>query len=159
MLFGMAQIYALVLPGDGFSKRLNTFVSKNILLIGFLISLAALVSSQVYEHIIGYPPCMLCWYIRVAFYPMVILFGMALVKKDRKILDYALGLTVFGLLVSGFHSLIQVVGESPLPCGASGVSCVTRFVYEYGFLSIPLMGFISFAVLFLGILAAKRAAK
>ncbi len=159
MALGVALLYALVLPGDGFSKRVSAFVSKNVLWIGFLVSLAALVSSQVYEHVIGYAPCMLCWYARVAFYPMALIFLMAIVRKDRKIVDYMMGLTVFGLIVTAYHSIITVTGESPLPCSSNGVSCLTRYVYEYGFISIPLMAFVSFAFLFLVLWTAKRASK
>ena len=155
----VAMIYALILPSDRFSKWMNSLVSNNALVLGLLISLVTLIGSQVYEHVIGYLPCLLCWYARIAFYPMVLMFALALIKKDRAIIDYAMGLTVFGLIITGYHSVITVVGESPIPCSADGVSCLTRYVYQFGFISIPLMVFVSFVFLFLVLLTAKRASK
>jgi disulfide bond formation protein DsbB len=153
--------YSLAVPKSRFSIATLKLTSKNILFIGFIIPFSAVVGSLVYSEVIGYPPCMLCWYARVAFYPQVIIFAIALFKKDKTILSYALGLTIFGLIVTGYHSLIQIIGESAaiLPCATNGISCVTRDVFEYGFITIPFMGFVGFLVQFFAILVAKKAHK
>ncbi len=148
--------YSLLLPGDKISKSINNFLNKKILLIGFLISLTSVVSSLVYSNVIGYTPCLLCWYARIAFYPQVILFAIALFKKDKKIIDYSIGLTIFGLIIATYHSIIQMVGESPLPCSANGISCATRDVFQYGFITIPFMGFVAFLALLLMLIIAKK---
>jgi hypothetical protein len=157
MIASLVCIYAIILPDDRFSRFIQQFAARNILVLGFLISFAALVTSQVYERVIGYPPCEFCWYARVFFYPQVILFGIALAKKDLRVLPYAMGLTIAGLVISTYHSIVTVVGESPLPCDATGVSCLTRYVYQYGFISIPLMGLVGFALIFLLIQTSKKA--
>ncbi len=149
-------IYALILPKDKFSKATISIVGKNILFIGFVVPLAALVGSLGYSEIIGYPPCVLCWYARVAFYPQILIFAMAIFKKDRTVIDYALALTVFGLIVTLYHSIIQIAGSSPFPCSADGISCATREVFEYGFITIPFMGFVGFLTLLLSLLIGKK---
>ena len=152
----LGLIYSLILPNDTFSKIINEFVSKNILILGFLISLAAVVSSLIYSDVIGYPPCMFCWYARVMFYPQLFLFAHAFIKKDRNILPYALILTTIGTLITLYHSIIVMIGESAIPCTVSGVSCLTRDVFMYGFITIPFMGLVGFAVLFLSLIVAKK---
>ena len=152
----MALIYVLLLPNDKFSKAFGGFVSKNILVIGFLISLMAVVSSLVYSDVIGYPPCMFCWYARVMFYPQLFLFGRAMIKKDRNILPYSMILTVLGLIITIYHSIIVLTGESLVPCTVSGVSCLTRDVFIFGFITIPFMGMIGFATLFFSLLVSKK---
>ena len=155
LVYIMGLIYTLILPGDKFSKAMSGFVSKNILVIGFLLSLAAMVSSLVYSDIIGYPPCMFCWYARVMFYPQVFLFGRALLKKDQNILPYATILTVLGFVITVYHSIIQIVGESLVPCAVSGVSCLTRDVYVFGFITIPFMGVVGFGALLFSLLVTR----
>lgn len=155
----MALIYTLLLPSDKFSKTLSKFVSKNILYIGFLISLAAMVSSLVYSDVIGYPPCMLCWYARVLFYPQVFLFGRAIIKKDFNIVPYSMILTVLGVILMAYHSTIVITGESVLPCAASGVSCLSRDVFAFGFITIPFMGIVGFVSLLLSLLVYKKSNK
>ena len=155
----IALLYSLVLPDSKFGAGITKFIHKYILGIGFIISLAAMVSSLIYSNVIGYPPCLLCWYLRIAFYPQVLLFAMAMFKKDKKVIDYALGLSLFGLLISIYHVISENIGYSVLPCEASGPSCLTKYVYEYGFITIPVMGLVSLGTLFLILLVAKRASK
>ena len=149
-------IYVLLLPKDSISVWVGKFVSKNVLWIGLILTLSASLSSLVYSDIIGYPPCLFCWYARIAFYPQVALFGLALVKKDRNILSYTLLLSTLGVLISGYHTIAEAVQYSPLPCAAGGVSCLTRYVYEYGFITIPVMSVIGFITLVLVHLVARR---
>ena len=155
----LACFYALALPGDGFSKGLTGFVGKHANLLGFLISLAAMVSSLVYSDYIGYAPCLLCWYARTLFYPQVFMYALALKKRDRSVLDYSLVLTVLGMVLTCYHFLTDMFQYSPLPCTVNGVSCLTRYVYLFGFITIPFMGFICFAMLFCMVMVAKRAQK
>ena len=152
-------IYTLALPMDGFSRAVSAFVRKHANLLGFLIALAAMVSSLVYSDYIGYPPCLLCWYARTLFYPQVFMFGLALKKRDRSIWDYSLFLSVLGMVLTCYHFLTDMFQYSPLPCTVNGVSCLTRYVYMFGFITIPFMGFIGFTMLFLTILVAKKATK
>lgn len=159
ILMSIVLLYALLLPSTRFGRTVNSFLGKNVLWFGFLFSLAAIVGSLVYSNVIGYPPCMLCWYLRIAFYPQVLLFAIALFKNDKRIIDYALGLTIFGLIVSIYHVISENIGYSPLPCDAAGPSCLTKYVFEYGFITIPVMGLVSLGTLFLILLASKRAYK
>ena len=156
ILASVILFYALLFPKTKFGTRVSIFVSAQILWFGFLISLAATIGSLVYSNVIGYAPCLLCWYLRIAFYPQVLLFAMALRKQDRKIIDYALGLSVFGLIVSIYHVISENIGSSVISCDASGPSCLTRYVYEYGFITIPVMGLVSLLTLFLALLIAKK---
>ncbi len=155
----LVLLYSLIVPESSFSKSVQAFVGKYILWIGFLVALAAVASSLIYSNVIGFPPCLLCWYTRIAFYPQAILFGIALWKKDFKIIDYSLGLTIFGLIISTYHVISENIGYSVLPCEASGPSCLIKYVYEYGFITIPVMGLVSFITLLLTLLIAKKSFK
>ncbi|MEI6316595.1 MAG: disulfide bond formation protein B [bacterium] len=152
----MGLLYTLILPNDSFSRFASKFVAKNILIIGFLLSLSALLVSLVYSEVIGYPPCLFCWWARVMFYPQFFLFGRALWKKDFNILPYSLILTAIGTIIGIYHSIIVLVGESVVPCTVSGVSCLTRDVYMFGFITIPMMSLTGFAVLLFCLLVAKK---
>lgn len=155
----LALFYSLILPNDGMAKAIRGFVAANILTIGLVLSGAAMISSLVYSEIIGYAPCLLCWYSRIAFYPQVIIFGLAIGKKDYSALDYSLALTIAGTIISLYHVVTEAIQYSPLPCSAGGVSCLTRYVYEYGFVTIPVMGLVGFGTLLMALIVAKRANK
>lgn len=114
------------------------FVSKYALHIGLILSLASVIASLFYSEVAGFAPCTLCWFQRIFIYPQVILFGYALRKNDRNILSYAFILTLTGSLFALYHNYLYLGGTPAIPCDANA-SCTQRFVYEFGFMTIPLM--------------------
>ena len=132
-------------------------VGTHALLLAFLTGLFATALSLFYSEIAGFQPCTICWYQRIFMYPQVILLGVALVKKEDVILDYALSLASAGTLFSLYHNYIYYGGASLFPCTAFGlgVSCVRRYVWELGYITIPLMSLTSFLLLIF-FLASRR---
>jgi len=125
------------------------FIDKHFLPISFFISLFASVFPLVYSEIIQYLPCYLCWWQRVFMFPLVLMFGVALWDKDRRVIRYALPLLCVGFLISIYQNFFYYFGEnSNLPCDASGVSCYQRLVSEFGgYISIPMLALTAFGSL------------
>ena len=67
---------------------------------------------------------------------------MELYKRDRTMVDYSIALAIFGALVSIYHVYVENGGSSSLAC-ANGlthqISCATRYIYEFGYVTIPIM--------------------
>ena len=118
------------------------FLKKFGFYIGFLVALGAVGLSLFYSNVIGYAVCELCYLQRVFLYPQLILFGMELYKRDRTMVDFSMALAFFGTIVSLFHLYIENGGSSSLSCATGGqaaVSCAARYVYEFGYVTIPVM--------------------
>src|SRR3989344_4320837 len=126
---------------EKFRALVYRFVNKYILLLLFGASLSALIGSLAYSNIIGFPPCELCWIQRIFLYPQTILLFMAIIWKDRNIVDYLLPLSVLGGLVALYHSLTNFgIGSSLLACtSATTGECARLYVFEYGYITIPVM--------------------
>lgn len=131
---------------------LTTWIHKHGLTLAFLVAFGAVAASFVYSDIIGYLPCTLCWYQRAFFIPLVVVLGIAAWRKDRQIVPYAVALVSIGGLIALNHIWLQTMGGSLIPCAAGGVSCDQRFVYEFGYITIPVMSLTGFA--FVGALLA-----
>lgn len=149
------------------ANKRNTFldlVNKYFLEIGFFITFFSTIFSLIYSEIIGYAPCYLCWYQRIAIYPLVILFTVALFQKskrknnsgpfkDTEVIKYAFPLVVLGFVFSAYQNFIYYFGDTSGPCDASGVSCYQKLVDLFGgYISIPMLaltGFVALAVLLL----------
>ena len=128
---------------------------------GFWLALAASfigsALSLYYSEILGLPPCPLCWWQRVFLYPQTILFALALWKRERLMADYSMALSVFGLGTALYHHALQVLPSGSLPCPAEGViSCAQRFVFEFGYITFPLMAATLFAFLIVLMLFSRR---
>jgi disulfide bond formation protein DsbB len=94
----------------------------------------------------GLPPCVLCWYQRIAMYPLVLIIATGIVARDGRMRAYALPFALGGLAVSVYHNLLYygVIPETLTPC-SEGASCTERQIEWLGFVTIPLMGLASFA--------------
>lgn len=122
--------------------------SREFLRIGFFFALIATLGSLYFSEIMHLPPCVLCWYQRIAIYPLVVLIPIGLWRKDKELPCYILGLTVPGFLISLYHNLLywHILPESIAPC-VQGISCTTRFIEIFGFITIPLLALAAFSVI------------
>ena len=109
------------------------------------ISLFATVVSLIFSEVLKYPPCSLCWYQRIFMYSLAIIIPVGIIIGDRKISYYILALSIFGLGISGYHSLIyhEIIKEVFTVCTAD-LSCKAKQFELFGTLSIPVMSFLSF---------------
>ena len=116
--------------------------------LSFLIALAGTLGSLFASEVLGYPPCVLCWYQRIAMYPLTVIYFVALWSEDRSYARYSLPLAGIGLAVAVYHNLLYygVIPESITPC-TQGVSCTERQVELLGFVTVPLMSLAAFLCL------------
>lgn len=131
--------------------KLYAVIAQNARLLAFIVALTAMLGSLYFSDIAGFAPCTLCWYQRIAMYPMVFLLGIAIAKNDRKnIVDYCLALSAIGAIIAGYHYWLQRGGSEILPCSAVGysVSCSQTFTMSYGYITIPVMALTAFLMIF-----------
>src|ERR1035437_6821695 len=127
------------------NNKILLFFKKYTFIFGFFVALGAVFLSLFYSEIVGFPPCELCWVQRIFLYPQLILFGMELYKKDRSIIDFSILFAIFGSITSMYHVYIENGGSSSLGCSAitptntNVVSCAVRYIYEFGYVTMPLM--------------------
>ena len=122
------------------------FIDKHFLVLSFLISLFASVFPLVYSEVANFLPCYLCWWQRIFMFPLVLMFGVALWDKDRRVVRYAMPLLCVGFLLSAYQNFFYYFGSnSNLPCDPSGVSCYQHLVSVFGgYISIPMLALTAF---------------
>lgn len=108
----------------------------------------AAAGSLFFSEIAGYLPCLLCWYQRIAMYPLVIILGIGILRRERRLYQYVLPFSIIGGLIGLYQVLLSygVFTESETTCRA-GVSCTTHYLNYFGFVTIPLLSFLAFAVI------------
>ena len=114
----------------------------------WLVAGASALGALFFSEVMELPPCVLCWYQRIFMFPLVLLLPIGLFPFDRKIVRYALPLASGGWLVSLFHLLLVggFIPESMKPC-TQGVPCTDVQVEWLGFVTIPLLSFVSFSII------------
>jgi disulfide bond formation protein DsbB len=124
--------------------------------LAWFIALVATVGSLFFSEVMLLPPCLLCWYQRIAMYPLVIIIGSGIIMRDSRMRNYALPVCLIGLAVSIYHNLLyyRIIPESLAPC-VQGISCTSRQIEWLGFITIPLMSLAAFVGLTLCLLFYK----
>jgi len=119
--------------------------------LAWLVAASSTVGSLLYSDYFHLPPCLLCWYQRIAMYPLAIILLVGALRRDWRVRLYALPLSIIGFLISVWHVLIQNVAglSAGVACDPS-VPCTAKLVDRFGFVSIPFMagaGFLLITVL------------
>lgn len=130
------------------------------LIIAWVGSLVAMLGSLYFSEIRHFPPCVLCWYQRICMYPLTVLLAVGIITRDRNIYKYVLPLTIVGLGISIFHNLLyyNILPEAAAPCIA-GISCTTKFIEWFGFVTIPLLSGLGFLAMLILMLLFKKEVK
>jgi disulfide bond formation protein DsbB len=129
--------------------KVYKFVHSHIVQVVFWSALLASVGSLIYSNIIGFPPCDLCWWQRIFLYPQVFIAGIAILKKDKTIIEYLLPLSIVGGALALYQSAVQwgLLANSFLKCTAIGGECAKVYVNEFGYITIPFMSLSIFVYL------------
>lgn len=160
----LAQLFTLLLIILKFYPKylriLTDYIAAKAVFLTLLISLTATIGSLLYSEVLGYEPCKLCWFERIFMFPQVVLFWIGIHRKDRYIADYGIILSALGALLAGYHSLLQFGLVPALSCSSLRLaSCSQRFVWEFGYVTIPLMAFTAFSLMAVLLLFSKKTIK
>lgn len=124
------------------------------LYVAWGFALLATVGSLFFSEVMQLPPCVLCWYQRIAMYPLTLILAVGILRRDRRVKFYALPLSVCGLGIAIYHNLLYygLIPDSITPC-TQGVSCTTVQIEWFGFITIPLLSLTAFIGIVLCLLA------
>ena len=130
---------------------------RNGVAVAALVAGAATAGSLIYSEVYLFEPCRLCWYQRIAMYPLVVILGIAAVRGDVSVRRYVAPIAVIGAAISIWH--IGVERLPGLPSGSCSISapCDLIWVERFGFVTIPVMALAGFlAILTLLLVYAGR---
>lgn len=116
-----------------------------LLVLAWLVSVIASAGALFIGEVMGMAPCVLCWYQRIAMFPLAVVLGIACYSEDGRGVTYALPFALGGVALAGYHSLLVagVVSQAWIPCGA-GVSCADQNLEILGGVQIPWLSLAAF---------------
>lgn len=156
ILYGFKQSFIV--------KAVNSLSYQNLILSVVFVTLGGVVGANIYEHVYGDLPCILCWYQRILTYPILIIAITEILSKTGKAYKFITIFAMFNLFISSFHYYYHfmryVMGDVlSLPCSANSLlpKCTEAGVISFGFVTMPLMSVIvSIFVLTVVWLAGKK---
>lgn len=120
--------------------------------ISFIVALSSTLFSLYFSEIVGWEPCVLCWYQRIAMYPLVVIFAIGVWKQDYSAKVYGLALSLIGFLISVYQIYLQVLGTTGASlsgfCSAVGAAdCSVIYMLEFGYITFPVMSATAFLII------------
>ena len=119
-----------------------------LLFITWVLVTVAMLGSLFFSEVMDVPVCVLCWYQRIAMYPLVLILAIGLLPYDPRVLRYAAAFTCLGWLIALYHVLLVagIIPESAQPC-VQGIPCSETHISLLGFLSIPMLSLLTFTAI------------
>jgi hypothetical protein len=146
-LFALALFAGLVgIVVALFNESVRAVVQQRALVIAGSVAVAATLGSLYFSEAADFIPCKLCWYQRIAMYPLAVLLVMAAIRRDRWILLYVRVIAMLGLAVSAYHVWIQWFPEKSNFCEFDN-PCSARWVEAFDRVTIPQMAGLSFVLI------------
>lgn len=119
-----------------------------MLFAAWLIAVIATLSALFIGEVMGQTPCLLCWYQRIAMFPLAVILGVACLVEDRRAWRYAAPLGVGGFMIAVWHNLLyfKIIPQAIEPCGA-GPSCSSAAMTILGGVPIPALSLLAFVLI------------
>lgn len=131
-------------------------LKKRSIFIAWIISLIATLGSLYFSEIVGYPPCDLCWYQRIFMYPLTIILGIAVYKKSNEVIPYILPLPLIGFAIALYQYILQNLPAVDSSFCGPDISCTTKYIDIFGFITLPFLSMVSFAIIFVLLLVVRK---
>jgi disulfide bond formation protein DsbB len=150
-------LWGLAAAGNDGASRLGVTISDSAVWLAWLVALGSTVGSLYFSEVANFNPCRLCWFQRIAMYPLAVILLVGALRRDHAVRWYAVPLAAIGAAISAWHSLIEWrpaldSGE----CEFQGPSCTFVWFREFG-LSLANMALIGFLTILILLLVRVRA--
>ena len=149
-------IVVVVVGATAAGRRRLHGLRADALRMAFSVAAVSTVGSLWFSEVGGFLPCELCWYQRIAMYPLVVILGAAAWRGDPDPRWRVLPMSLVGMALSAYHYQLQLFPDQGSSCDIAA-PCTQQWVDEFGFVSIPFMAFCGFAVVTALVLAAGAA--
>lgn len=132
-------------------------VARVAMYVALAAAWVATAGSLYMSEVLGWIPCLWCWYQRIFMYPLALILAAGLSMRDRNTPKYALVLAIPGILASTYH-----IGLQKIPALAKFEACTTTvpcsgdYLNWGGFVTIPMLAWVAFAIVIAGAVVALR---
>jgi disulfide bond formation protein DsbB len=155
--FGLMFVASFFSDGvrEGFDD-VRTRLTPLALTAAWGVALLATAGSLYFSEVAHFTPCTLCWYQRIAMYPLVLILGIAILRRDMGVRIYAIPMAVVGAAISAYHYTLEWFPQIDTGTCSASIPCTQVWFREFGFISLPLLALIAFGLITAILLIAPR---
>ena len=131
----------------------RAIIGPAALWLAAIVALTATSGSLYFSEVAGFEPCALCWYQRIAMYPLVLVLGIAAWRGNVGVSRYVVPLAGIGAVISAYHIGVERLPGLPTGACSIDVPCDLIWVERFGFITIPVMALAGFLAILALVLA------
>lgn len=132
---------------------LASFGGGAALVLAWAVAMTATLGSLYFSEVANFTPCTLCWYQRIAMYPLAIVLGIAALRSDRNVRTYVWPVATIGFVIATYHYLLEWFPRLDTGTCSLSIPCELVWFRRFGFITLSYMalsGFLLIGVLLLG---------
>ncbi len=119
-------------------------LGRNATWLAWVVALVTTLGSLYLSEIAHFTPCPLCWYQRILMYPLTLALLVGALRRDRMVWTYVLPPALLGMAFAVYHTQLQAFPHQTSSFCKAAEPCMVRYVWEFGFVSIPFMSLSAF---------------
>jgi disulfide bond formation protein DsbB len=144
---GLAVARVLAPRSAGATALVDSFSGPGLALAA-VVAATCMAGSLYFSEVADFIPCTLCWYQRIAMYPLAVILAIAAARRDRSVRYYVVPLASIGAAISIYHYVIEWIPEAETGVCSTTIPCsVQWFDPVFGFVSLPFMALCGFALI------------
>jgi len=151
----VAVVASLVLLATGRRRVLTDAVGPQALALAACVAVVATLGSLYFSEVAHFTPCKLCWYQRIAMYPLAPMLAVAAARRDVGFRVYGMVAAAVGAVISTYHVILERYPTLESSVCDPTNPCTLIWVKRFGYLTIPGMALSGFALI-LVLLAVAR---
>ena len=109
-----------------------------------LVTAVSMLGSLYFSNVVGYRPCLMCWYQRIAMYPLAVMLVIAAVRRDHSVRRHALPIAVIGAGISTYHWLLERWPTLDTGSCNPEAPCSVPYFENFGFVTLAFMALAAF---------------
>ena len=125
---------------------LARIVQPRAMAIAWVVAALATGGSLYFSEVAGFTPCTLCWYQRIAMYPMVVLLGVAAIRRVRSVTG-APALAAIGAGIAAYHVALEWIPSLDTGACAVATPCTVVWFRAFGVFSLPTLALVAFLLI------------
>lgn len=110
----------------------------------FVVALLATLGSLYFSEIAHFEPCRLCWYQRIAMYPLAVILVIAAFRRDPNARRYVIPIAAIGAVIATYHYLLEWFPVLDSGACSAAAPCTLVWFRQLGFISLPYLALSAF---------------
>jgi len=114
----------------------------------WVVALTATSGSLYFSEVADFIPCELCWFQRIAMFPLPVLLLVALIRNERLVAPYVLVVALLGSAVSVYHYQLEWFPQQASICSTTtSVPCTVVWFRVWHVGTMPMLAGTAFLVI------------